>query len=71
MSHSSIIGHFARVARPRKGQTFRRLSDGFVFRVMSASRTVPGAFLVCVDASRIFGWYDADAIAAGFVKVAS
>lgn len=41
----------------RKGQVFRRKSDGFIFVVTSASRTVNGALMQCLDASMISGWW--------------
>lgn len=56
---------------PRKGQTFRRKSDGFTFLVVRASRVCPGAHLQCVDARLIMGWYDAPALARDFVRVSS
>jgi hypothetical protein len=53
----------------RKGQTFRRKSDGLLFVVKSTSRTQQGAFLQCIDAARIFGWYYQDQIAARFERI--
>jgi hypothetical protein len=52
-----------------KGQIWRRKGDGFVFRVTSANRSVPGASMQCIDATRIFGWFYAEAISIGFDKV--
>jgi len=51
----------------RKGQLYRR-SDGYVFRVESASRKAPGAFMQCVDATQVFGWFDAEKIKRDFVR---
>lgn len=59
----------AAVSIPSKGQVFRRKSDGFVFRVETASRSCPGAHLQCVDAAGIFGWYDVPALARDFDRV--
>jgi len=59
----------------RKGQIYRRRSDGFMFRVDSYARdtkkwrAVPGAFMRCVHATRIFGWFDADVIIRDFDRV--
>lgn len=53
----------------RKGQLFRRRSDGFIFRVESVSRRSPGAHLQCVDALMIFGWYGLPEIQTNFERV--
>lgn len=55
----------------RKGKLYRRRSDGYVFRVESASLAKGGAFLRCVDASRIMGWYSSREIAKAFTPVSS
>ena len=53
----------------RKGQLFSRKSDGFVFRVESASRAKDGAAMQCVDAARIFGWFSTADITRDFDAV--
>ena len=50
----------------RKGQCFERKSDGFVFRVERTGHRGTGAFLQCVDAERIYGWYWEKEIEQGF-----
>lgn len=50
----------------KNGETYTRTCDGYVFRVVSQSRTVRGAHLQCVDATRVFGWYTFDEIRRGF-----
>lgn len=55
----------------RRGQTFRRTSDGYVFRVESVSRVNRGAMLQCVDATMVFGWFTFDRIARDFVPCRS
>lgn len=52
----------------RKGDVLTRKCDGYVFRVVSVSRSTRGAHLQCVDATRVFGWYEFDAIEIGFTK---
>ena len=53
----------------RKGLRLRRKSDGFVFEVKNTGCRGAGAFLQCVDATRIFGWFWKDAIELGFERV--
>lgn len=54
----------------RRGQQWRRKSDGYVFTVLCTSCTVPGAHLQCVDASQMFGFFYADVIARDFERIA-
>jgi hypothetical protein len=53
----------------RRGQQYRRISDGYVFFVKSTSRIVLGAVLQCVDASMVFGWFYAEQIASEFERL--
>ncbi len=49
-----------------KGQTLVRKCDGFVFRVKLVSKLKHGAYMQCVDATTVFGWFDMAAIQRDF-----
>lgn len=53
----------------RKGQVYRRKGDGFVFVVMSASRSASGAFMQCLDAAMVYGFWSDEDRARSFDKV--